>query len=85
MKVNNSKINELKETSAERALNEGYILATEGIKVEDLKLFQFENGESDFIIADNLDNAIGCYIEMVGKMKLNTMKYQRFQTGITYH
>lgn len=39
MKVNNSKINELKETSAERALNEGYILATEGIKVEDLKLF----------------------------------------------
>ncbi|KGO12194.1 hypothetical protein NZ45_19145 [Clostridium botulinum] len=67
MKINDFKIQELKNTSVERALNEGYILATKGIKVEDLKVFQFENGERDYIVADNLDNAIGFYISIVGE------------------
>lgn len=67
MKVTDWKIQELKNTSVERALSEGYMLATQGIKVEDLKLFEFENGEKDYIIADNLDSAIGFYINMVGE------------------
>ena len=67
MKINDFKIQELKDTARERALNEGYTLATQGIKAEDLKAFKFENGEEDCIVADNLDNAVGFYIEMVGE------------------
>lgn len=67
MKVDDLKIKELKRTAHERALDEGYTIATIGIEVEDLKLFTFENGEIDYIIADNLDNAIGFYIGMVGE------------------
>lgn len=58
MQVTDSKIQELKNTS---------ILAAQDIKIENLKLFQFENGEKDYIIADNLDNAISFYISMVGE------------------
>lgn len=67
MKINDIKIKELKDTSIERALNESYIIATQGIKTEDLKVFEFDNGEKDFIVADNLDNAIGFYVGIVGE------------------
>lgn len=67
MKINDIKVQELKDTAMERALNEGYILATQGIKTEDLKAFEFDNGEQDFIIADNINNAIGFYIGIVGE------------------
>jgi hypothetical protein len=67
MRINDIKIQELKDTAKERALSEGYILATQGIKTEDLKVFVFDNGERDFIVADNIDNAIGFYIGVVGE------------------
>lgn len=67
MRINDIKIQELKDTAKERALSEGYILAAQGIKTEDLKVFVFDNGERDFIVADNIDNAIGFYIGVVGE------------------
>lgn len=67
MRINDIKIQELKDTAKERALSEGYILAIQGIKTEDLKVFVFDNGERDFIVADNIDNAIGFYIGVVGE------------------
>ena len=69
MRVDSIKIEELKSTAQERALNEGYIYATKGIKIEDLKIFEFknENGTVEYIIADNFNNAVGFYILAVGK------------------
>lgn len=67
MRIDDKKIEELIRTSHERALSEGYTIATIGIKIEDLKLFEFEDGEKDYILADNMDNAIGFYVGMVGR------------------
>lgn len=74
MKIDDKKIDELIRTSHERALNEGYVIATIGIKIEDLKLFKFEDREKNYILADNIDNAIGFYVEMVGKEQAKECK-----------
>ena len=69
MRVDSVKIKELKSTAHERVLNERHIYAAKGIKIEDLKIFEFknENGTVEYIIADNFNNAVGFYILAVGE------------------
>lgn len=66
-RITDEKIERLKTTAKERALNEAHDLAINPLKLEDLKLFAFDDDETTYVIADNMDNAIGFCILEIGE------------------
>ena len=87
VRVDSIKIEELKSTANERALNEGYVYAIKGIKIEDLKIFEFknENGTAEYIIADNFNNAVGFYILAVGEDKIENYEISEIKRWNDLH